>query len=283
MNSSKLAHALTSNSSAYKIENRKLKIGNLFTLIELLVVIAIIAILAAMLLPALNQARRLAVSSLCKSNFKQIIMGAQFYADDSDDCLPPAGGSPPEPASVAGVPFGFCYWYAFVGTYIYPNYNICDLRYGNNYAGKGIAPNWIMECPVSGTDRTYGISGEASNTCSTYAPATSGWNSSGKIYGITCVKRSKLLYPANTFAFADGYGGAYRIGGIGGNPPWKIGTGAWFMVGKVLKDTRHGGAINLSFVDGHVDAIRYEDVPVVPGYGGRLDGRFYGWGVQTQF
>ncbi|MFA6290499.1 MAG: prepilin-type N-terminal cleavage/methylation domain-containing protein [Victivallales bacterium] len=251
-----------------------------FTLIELLVVIAIIAILAAMLLPALNQARKLAVSSLCKSNFKQIIMGAQFYADDSNDCLPPAGGSPTDLPTRPGASYGFATWYAFVGTYIYSQFSVCDLRNGGS---AGFLPNWVFACPVSGNDRTYGINGEVSNTCSTYANAVSGWNSSGKIYGVTLVKRSKLLYPANTFAFADGYGGSYRIAGIGGNPPWKIGTGAWFMVGKVLKDTRHGGAINIAFVDGHVDALRYEEVPVVTGYAGRVDGRFYGWGAQTQF
>ena len=59
-----------------------------FTLIELLVVIAIIAILAAMLLPALQQARARAHSIACVNNMGTLAKAWSFYVNDYNGFYP---------------------------------------------------------------------------------------------------------------------------------------------------------------------------------------------------
>ena len=62
-----------------------MKVVRHFSLVELLIVCSIIMILAALLVPALNQARSNAKSTICLNNQRQILMILQMYGMDHNE------------------------------------------------------------------------------------------------------------------------------------------------------------------------------------------------------
>lgn len=197
-----------------------------FTLVELLTVIAIIGILAALLVPGIGSLRDSARASSCVNNLRQITVAALMYAADNDNSLPPrnVGGS------------AYYYWpiWLLEGTSKTPAINntlLCPTIYE-------MGPDFYMtKSTLLGVERpfTYGVNARIAGVYPyTNYPAY-------KLTAIKEISKTSLYAECRT---GGGYIYDYR----------NKTSGERFLY-------PHNGANNISFADGHVEALKKEQIP----------------------
>ena len=217
-----------------------------FTLIELLVVIAIIAILAAMLMPALQQARERGRTISCLSNLKQLGHGCAMYVSDYDYI--------PRRGIKAERNYGYnpaMTWVTLLAPYIG-----IPLQKPNEIPVTAKVP--VLLCPSdtapSVKDSTFygkdGISYITNNVITAFRVVDN------IAYG---VKASRLRAPAATFYLFDAATVADIDTGANYNTHQKLGYRHGFTGTENGKLTtwmeRISGGLNITFADGHAETV----------------------------
>lgn len=222
-------------------------LSNGFTLIELMVVVSIIAVLAALLMPAIANARRSAMNVKCQSSLRQIGFGLEAYSQDYEGFV--VSLVAPESPGFNGN------WHLQIMPYV-------DSKSSDPTTGRGGVfygcPSWRGRRLASGsfarTSFGYGMNGypglptiTRSSNFRRYDPATGRgeWGLAQRFH------QNQIVNPSGRLYMADGNDwhqySLRRRGTIftSINPDW---TGVGL---------RHGERINILFFDLHVAATPY--------------------------
>jgi prepilin-type N-terminal cleavage/methylation domain-containing protein/prepilin-type processing-associated H-X9-DG protein len=212
-----------------------------FTLIELLVAIAVIAILAALLLPALSTAQLRSKQITCLNNLKQLALGDQMYANDSEGKL------------VGNVPQGFGTNPWVAGTMKSPSdsTNQTLIRQGKLFPYANQFTTY--RCP-SDPSQTQGMPRVRSYAMNGWMGSRYMETDSGQGRFRTFVKDTETAAagPAALWVLTDEHEASIDDG--------------WFMVTmndswpfKSFPATRHQQGYNLNFADGHAQTFKLRD------------------------
>ena len=228
-----------------------------FTLIELLVVLAIISVLASLLLPALSSAKARGHSIKCQSNLKQQQLALILYVHDNQRY--PSFAFPPSPNYPLGQK-----WYSLLFPYTGGSWNngvwACPTYKGFVFDG------WSEGKLVYLSMGSYGYSSGIANNEGAYVLGLSGKFGSGmSVIQNTYVREDEVRNPTDMISLGDAYasevgqsnyltmGLEFLTRKLHSPDDWSL-----IRVGRKEAVSRHGGFLNTSFTDGHVEKNKIE-------------------------